>query len=62
MNQYTICKPKKNDYDEYVVKVKKGRKLIESKTYYTDDRADAYATYKQMTKWANKKNKIREHK
>jgi len=55
MVKYTVCKPKKNDWGEYVVKVKKGRKLIESKTYYTDDRSDAYSTYKEMSRWAKKK-------
>jgi hypothetical protein len=55
MTCYKVSKPRKNDWDEYEVRVVKNGRIDEKKTYHTDDKKDAWATYKQMTKWADKK-------
>lgn len=41
---------KKNDYDEFVIKVYKNGKYYEPASYYTDDWEDAVGTFKDMAK------------
>lgn len=46
---YTVCPPKrKPETDEWMVRCKVDGKVDENKTYYTDDKADAWSTYRAM--------------
>lgn len=43
---------KKNEFDEYEVVWEENGRKVEDKTYYTDDLADAQATYSDTLRWA----------
>ena len=45
---YSVNKPKKNEWDEYVVVVKENGVRNEDLTYYTDDREDALETMQAL--------------
>lgn len=48
--RYRIAKPKKNNWGDYEVVVYEDGIRDEDKTYYTDDKGDAWATYNEMVK------------
>lgn len=55
---HSISKPvRKPDTNEWVVKWMTNGRRDENKTYYTDDKQDAFDTYEQMVKNANDMNK-----
>ena len=45
---YSVNKPKKNEWGEYVVVVKENGVRNEDLTYYTDDREDALGTMQAL--------------